>query len=325
MADVITQFEWKMILDRIEERRCVPFLGAAVNISSNGYEGLPLGEQVAISLVRELLGLKAGEEPTDLAQVTTHEKLVAAGLDKDLARIALKNLPRVALHAEMAAHGDYDYFLKLLKGIIPDYKRKPSKLLKTIAALPLRLIVTTNYDRLLEVALDESDNKDNYRLVVQPINGFDEGSSLPALMEWLPTYEGVTVYKIHGTFSEQPGNGQTNDPGRIIVTEDDYIHFLTVIGKENEGVPNSIKEKLVDSTLLFLGYSLEDWDFRTLHKGLIEGLAPHVQRASFAIQKDPPEFLRDFWRKKGVTIYDIDVHQFADDLEQRWNDRVAGR
>lgn len=320
MADIINEFTWNMILDRIEERRCVPFLGAAVNISSNGYQGLPLGEQVAISLVRELLGMKAGEEPKDLAQVTTHEKLVKAGLDKDLARIALKNLPRVALHAQMAAHGDYDYFIKLLKTIIPDHERKPSKLLKLIASLPSRLIVTTNYDRLLENALDASTNKDNYRLVVQPVNGFDE-DRFASLMEWLPTYEGITVYKIHGTFSEKKAK---DDPGRIIVTEDDYIHFLTVIGKENEGVPNSIKEKLVDSTLLFLGYSLEDWDFRTLHKGLIEGLAAHDQRASFAIQKDPPEFIRDFWRDKGVTIYDIDVHQFATELEQRWNNRLAG-
>src|ERR1700692_3240622 len=36
--------------------------------------------------------------------------------------------------------------------------------------------------------------------------------------------------------------------------------------------------------LLFLGYSLEDWDFRTLYRGLIEVLPEDDRRTAFAIQ-----------------------------------------
>jgi hypothetical protein len=74
---------------------------------------------------------------------------------------------------------------------------------------------------------------------------------------------------------------------------------------------------MVDSSLLFLGYSLEDWDFRTLYKGLVEQLPVRKQRISFALQKDPPPFWESYWASKHVKIYNVDLYEFADELRQR--------
>jgi hypothetical protein len=308
----ISPLHWDLIVERIHKGFCVPFLGAGVNVSSEGYKGLPLGGEVALRLVEKLIGLE-NIDLKDLCEIITHRALVPY---KDLTRIGLQNLARVALHVEFGT--DPSYLITSLKTIIPDDECKPSPLLKTLARLPFQLIVTTNYDRLMEQALE--DIQKPHKLIVQPIKGFDVAAQKD-LQDELVQHTGLIVYKIHGTFPREEANAkkQDKDPfSRVIITEDDYIEFLTVVGIENMGVPNLIKEKMVDSTLLFLGYSLEDWDFRTIFKGLIESLPPRAQRKSFAIQKDPPDFWVEFWKRKNVEIYNVDLYEFAEALEQRY-------
>ena len=120
-----------------------------------------------------------------------------------------------------------------------------------------------------------------------------------------------------GSFDLLPGE---LPPAALIITEDDYIEFLTVLGREKEkiGIPKLIVKTLAPSTLLFLGYSLEDWDFRTVYKGWIENLPTHAFRKSFAFQKDPPEFWVRFWSRKGIEIYNVDLYEFAQQLEKHY-------
>jgi hypothetical protein len=53
------EINWRLIVERIHARQCVPFLGAGVNVSSDDYEGLLLGRQVALRLAEELIAAKA--------------------------------------------------------------------------------------------------------------------------------------------------------------------------------------------------------------------------------------------------------------------------
>jgi hypothetical protein len=43
--------------------------------------------------------------------------------------------------------------MEVLRSILADEQCQPSPLLRTLASIPLKLIVTTNYDRLMERAL----------------------------------------------------------------------------------------------------------------------------------------------------------------------------
>ena len=88
-----------------------------------------------------------------------------------------------------------------------------------------------------------------------------------------------------------------------------------VVGVNNVGVPSLIKERMADSTLLFLGYTLEDWDFRTIFKGVVGTLPEHEKLRSFAIQKSASEFWTKLWGKQQVEIYDVDLHDFAGELD----------
>lgn len=439
----ISPLHWEMILKGIYERSCVPFLGAAVNISNvaRAYSGLPLGPEVALRLIGTMLGTKV-ESTDQLARITdVSPQLAQQGLHDDLARLWFQNLPRVALHVEVKG-GDRPFLTGKLREILPDQKCEPSHLLQVLAEMPLRLIVTTNFDRLLERATERALIKSlsvqaedllnagslirKLRNVQDPLSQHLQSQLAPATQQWLATYqetaepsqelrsalandlnrllhagslydeksflevpltddtralrdrnptgaellrlnrllleeaypaelrrarkectvivqpvEGFTdaegkehqtnppqddvfiIYKIHGTFTgTEPSPSEADN--RVVITEEDYIQFLTIINEPVKGIPNYVLSKLANSTLLFLGYGLEDWDFRTLHKALIEQrLTKYQRRTAFAIQWRPPKFWVDYWRSKNVQIYDCDIHDFAEDLERLYVERYG--
>ena len=435
----ISPLHWDMILTSIYDSACVPFLGAAVNITNDArkYKGLPLGPEVALRLIGRMIDTQVCDAK-ELAEVTVvSNEFKAQGLDEDLARLWVHNLPRVALHVEVKSKGDRPFLAGKLREILADHLCEPSGLLSVLAALPLRLIVTTNFDRLMERALDQvlqkswsvsvsdlvgakslalklragtdavshyieselapqtrraiaaydgavapplalleslaqdlnrlvkgptlydqhrfaavhvSDearklagatvggplvrlnrllledayptelraSQKPYELVVQPVEGFSEEEG-QRLLDNPPADDVLIVYKIHGSFKDAPKAAPPPAGAGVVITEEDYIQFLTVINERVKGVPTHIVERLTRSTLLFLGYSLDDWDFRTLHKGLIEQrLAKHQRRTAFAIQWRPPRFWVEYWTRKGVEIYDCDIYDFAEELQERY-------
>lgn len=415
----IHALHWDLILKRIHEGFCVPFLGAGVNVGTPSYEGLPLGGEVALHLVRKMVGADAKAKWEDLAEVRTK---VDFDEYKDLMRMGCQDLSRVALRFKSAV--DPPDFERVLASILPDDKRNPSPLLHVLAGLPLKLIVTTNYDRLMERALDDRPFRaediqqpwrfaEKLRTAADPLSAYiysqltdetrgviaayeAEGSKSDALRDALaadlsaitrgpgiydenrfagiglqpqiialaqghPTgaalvrfnrtlleeaypkevgirykvvvqaledltgpeqlqlqdelarHNGLLLYKFHGSFQD-PGS----TPPRLVITEEDYIDFLAFVGGKGEGVQPLIRQQMVDSTLLFLGYGLEDWNFRTMFKALVETLPPNERHKSFAIQKDPSDFWVEYWVSKGVVIYNCDLYEFADELAERY-------
>jgi hypothetical protein len=284
---MLDDLQWEMLVDRFHEGLCVPFLGAGVNIKSaeRGYDGLPLGGLLAKRLARKV------------------------GTKSELARVAL----------EYEVRTDRGYLVDFLEEALPDAKRAPSPALEVLATLPLKLVITTNYDRLLERALAGRE----FTSLVQPAAGFDDKPEIQKRLAELAHYKGIIVYKIHGTFAAdevlRARYWVDGEPG-VIVTEDDYIDFLgTHDGQDGRlGVPQAVKALLTPSTLLFLGYSLADWDFRTIHQSLVGRLNKQDARKSFAVQLDPPEFWRDYWQKRDVRIVDMDVYGFCDLLAEKY-------
>jgi len=268
------------IADQIRRGRCVPFLGAAANITSTKrkYNGLRLGYEVS-----EALAANLKPSPKDK-----------------------KNLPRTSLLFERTVRRAA--LLKHLKQLLPDRERTPSPLLAILSALPFDLYITTNYDRLLERALSD---RQPY-VVVQTDQGVEGRADLD---EWsaapLETRRPL-IYKIHGTFLDEKDEV---DRSPLIVTEDDYISLLTILRSPEHGVPPLVTSRLARNTLLFLGYSLEDWDFRAIYKVLVDSHPDkRFMPGSYSVQKAPPKFWMDFWREKGVEILDEDVYAFAEEL-----------
>lgn len=349
----ITDLQWNAILDSIDTESCIPFLGAGVNVSRKDpeYKGLPLGNQVALRLVRSLIDEKvlnnaqldaltskaaedvrlrlaqavAGRGDQPLTREEVEEYLRKSGPLPNLFRAALPDLSRVALEVQMGA--GFNFLWRRLREILPDTTVEPSPLLESLAALkksandanrgsgvsPFQLIVTTNYDRLLERAFKASGL--NYVPVIQYTSGIEiENEKHP--QKKLANPQGTIIYKIHGTFGEGDDQRQAK---AVILTEEDYIEFLSILGDPEKGVPPLIGSKMrMGSTILFLGYGLQDWDFRTIYKSMIESIEPNLRPQSFAIQKDPPDYLIRYWMRKNVDILNVDLYEFAEELRTRW-------
>lgn len=300
--DKISSVNWDSIVRGIDSGLCVPFLGAGVNAGT-----LPLGGDVARCLLEKLLGHEVGDF-SELVEVLPKPALEAY---PDLGRARVQDLARVALHLEL--EGDYPGVVEYLREIIVDDGREPAPILRALARLPFKLIVTTNYDRLLERAFAlENEPK---LVLSQPIVGF----AVDEMETWQAKLAGGdrVVYKLHGSFDDEKPN--------LVISEDDYIAFLGIAADEKLGVPNQIKGRIKDSVLLFLGYGLEDWDVRTIYNLLIEGKTRRERKKSFAIQKEPSPFWVRFWDRKGVTIYDLDLDDFAGQLEAEYAARSKKR
>src|SRR5262249_1498834 len=136
----ISSIHWDSIVRGIDKGLCVPFLGAGVNAGTD----LPVGVDVARGLLEKLLDMKVNTW-SDLLEVKSKPALKRY---PDLARVRVQDLARVALHLEL--EGNYPALVDYLKEIIADENRSPAKILHVLASLPFKLIVTTNYDRLLE-------------------------------------------------------------------------------------------------------------------------------------------------------------------------------
>jgi hypothetical protein len=78
----------------------------------------------------------------------------------------------------------------------------------------------------------------------------------------------------------------------VVLKEDDYFDFLRAIGGEQRSaIPTQLLQRLVGTSLLFVGFRLDEWDFRVLFRGLMNlGGAALIQRwKHVAVQLDPEE------------------------------------
>lgn len=314
MSEASKQIEppiWNLLLAAVRQGDCVPFLGAAANVGGEGFE-IPTGVKLAKDIVCFLTGL-TGKNPEDLVRLDppldSHKEMLRSGVT-DLARVSLHLMDQV---------GPKD-FLDQIRSRVINAESRPSPLLRALAALPFELIVTTNYDYMMEAALEE--RKRPFYRVVQPLRGFGEKEGQRINNE-LQDFDGVRLYKIHGELPPQKDEGEDDAPvagetSPIIITEEDYIQFLTVLREPSRGVPNWIEGKIKSSRFLFLGYGLEDWDFRTLYEGLIAPIPKYLKPVSYAIQWQPPDFWVRYWANRGVRIYDMDIKEFAAQLKQKY-------
>lgn len=144
----------------------------------------------------------------------------------------------------------------------------------------------------------------------------------PNEYDWLPLDEKrnlrrTAILKIHGAVDRvTPGTQKSRDS--FVITEDHYIDYLTRADISSL-IPVTLSEKLKNSNLLFLGYSLRDWNLRViLHRIWVEQ-AQYVDYKSWAVQLNPKEMDRQYWQKSNVTIFNISLDEYIEDLRQHTN------
>lgn len=189
-------------------------------------------------------------------------------------------------------------------------------------------VVTTNYDRMFERAYEARVGRKPHVIIYR---GAEDPNKSVRLYEgigaltpdiWRPMAKGTYLYKMHGCISDLDGTA----PG-VVITEEDYVNFLgnTMHYDPKKGLLTEARGKFALSMILFVGYSLSDWNFRVIFKATAESVR---QRPSYALQYlhvDPDEKTRQreqrrwnaserFWRDKGINVLNCDASEFLNHL-----------
>ncbi len=118
--------------------------------------------------------------------------------------------------------------------------------------------------------------------------------------------------KVHGgAMHDAPPGLQV--PTGFIVTEDDYIGFLSAGSIENL-VPTQLLTKLRDSNFLFLGYSVREWNLRVFLRRVWNEGEPGA--TSWAVDAGADEVDDDFWRTLEIDRFHLAPADYLADLAQ---------
>lgn len=164
--------------------------------------------------------------------------------------------------------------IDLLRDCLHVRTAKPGIAHKEFARIPFKQIVTTNFDFLLERAYESID------IPFLPV--LDED-----LMNCSQANGEVKIIKMHGDL---------HHPSRLVLTEDDYDNFIAMRGK----FVSVITYLLLHNTLLFIGYSIDDPDFRQIW-GWIKEYSGNLRRPAYALLVDPSPSKIDEYTRRGVT------------------------
>ena len=289
-----------VIHDALHEGLVIPFLGAGASLTGRG-EGekwssqsgfLPKARELAEYLQRR--SNYPGADSADLMQVAQYLDGVAGrgGLDRDLRSIFSRSYVPGPVHHFLAE------FTNLL-------------------------IVTTNYDTLLEQAFGR---KPHHVLVYNAgasnLLLWEHGEAKPRKLTGrerkFPDLGKIPIiFKMHGT--PDPHDVERDS---YVITDDDYLEFLARM-QRNQAIPVVFAELFRRRHFLFLGYSLRDWNLRViLHKiwrdrALQSGdESVPKSRGSWAIQRDVQKLEEAYWFRRGLTLYNMTVDEFVQNLRQ---------
>lgn len=216
----LAETQLELLAEQIELGKCVLVLGP--------WAGLPNGESLSVStLLARSLGQELAApvpEPDDLPMVATAFQRQFEGGRLILERTAANFLRN---------------------------QTEPGDLLRTVAQLPFRIILTTAQDNLLQrafAAAGKPCNEGWYRINQTQPDVFDETSSRPF------------IYQLFGKVLDKGSDS-------LILTQQDrmdYLDSVQGVGKETR-LPPALRNAMQNAKcFLFLGFDYEYWYLRVL-------------------------------------------------------------
>jgi hypothetical protein len=289
-----------LIANKVAAHECILFLGSAVHAPSpKGSKYVytkdkcpPIGNQLA-----ELLAVTSAfleENKDDLQRVSQHYEYT---------------LERGALVADITKHVSVG--------------KEPSPVLHALAELRFPLVITTNYDNLYERAIDAVNKKravEAARAAGGPVDEQAIEAATKGLYD-LSIYnrdknvethdcerqlnpERPYILKIHGDIS---------DPSSIVITDEDYIHFIMRMSdtEPHNPIGPNLATHLSENHILFIGYRLTDYNLRLLFKTLRWKKDVSVKPVSIAIDLNPDYLIKSIWES--------DKYAFRFIVDNLWN------
>jgi hypothetical protein len=121
----------------------------------------------------------------------------------------------------------------------------------------------------------------------------------------------TVILKLHGAVDR-------DNPERdsYVITEDNYINYLTRLDVSNL-LPVTLLAKLRTSHVLFLGYSLREWNQRVIVHRLWGEQKLSDNYKCWALLVDVQPIDREFWSKRDVAILPVRPDDYIAVLSER--------
>jgi SIR2-like domain len=297
VAESLDAANWDTLLRRVSAGDAIPFIGAGVSPH-------PKGTEIARDwATRDKYPLADCE---DLARVA---QFLAVNVDRTVPRERILDLFRRTPE--------------------PDYS-DPYEGHRILADLPLPLYITTNYDPFMTEALTAAGRSpkrliSNWNGKSADFNADQMETKSPK--NWpSPTIDRPWVFHLHGADVVRDS---------MVITEDDYLDFLTQLQPEPNGrtnkyamLPSYVVGALSSKSLLFAGYSLADWTFKVLFRGIRTSMPGSATKCHYALQlprrrEEQTYLARYFEKDMDVKVYWGEKEEFFRELRDRLHANAA--
>lgn len=264
--------KWKSITGSIRQGTFVPIVGPDIVERACG-SARELAESLAEAHGFPLAPHHRKELAVVAQYLSVHES-------RKLARDeVLKGLRAQILERNPGLDADGGDLKTLFKAVVHHRYQDETDPFRILARLGGSVYVNANADPMLPLALAEAGarpkllfcdwrkTKDNH-----PREPAYEGSPIP---------EEPIVYYAFGFLAKDES---------LVLTEDDYVDYL-IAAADYKLIPRVVRGTLVKSSLLFLGFSPDDWAFRVLFRLImsLDGSAQLGDYAHVGVQIDPAE------------------------------------
>jgi len=194
--------------------------------------------------------------------------------------------------------------IQILRSILHIDNVSPGEVHNAFAKLPFDTVITTNYDFLLENAYRNASRR--YIVIA------DENQFSTAQMDF-GNNDRTLIIKIHGDFDH---------PDKMVITEDDFDKFK----EENPLMTTYLSSLMMVRTLLFIGYSLDDFNIRPLWY-VVSSKLKKLQRQAFAFTNSNKR--SKIFEMRGIKEINVGkkpnwIKMFMD-LETQWSAKLRSR
>ncbi len=292
----VRERDWSRLVDQLRKGRCLPFVGAG---ACDGV--LPAARDLAEHWAKEC------EYPfpdrDNLSRVIQYDVVTESD------PVTVKE--RVIAHLQSRLHNH-----------LPDFT-DPVQPHALLASLPIPLYVTTNYDDLLQTALEKAGKRPSTAICQWAREGNAWGT-WRRTEELNPHSDTPVVFHLHGAWTH---------PDSLVLSEEDYLEFLVNLvadhgADDQRMIPKPVLEAFATRPLLFIGYSLQDWTFRVLFHGLKSTISPPRRRRHLSIQlqvengdegerQRAEDYLKKQLDKWDITIFWGTAETFCAELHER--------
>jgi hypothetical protein len=306
-GDERDEFEkWQSLAGFIHDQTCTPILGPGIAESLLGSQreialrwaekhGFPLALRDRDVLPRVAQYVITSQSPAYLPIG------VREAVRDELQRRYADDLPDDLRHKASWTQADME---GVMKQVATKYwQDNPQDPYRLLAQLRLPLYITAGTQELMKLALQEAGADPVVR--VCPWNKWIPKEN--SIYEETPTSERPLLYHLFGNVSV---------PMSLVYAEDRYFDYLIGVTLNKRLIPSVVRAALNSTSLLFLGFQMDDWEFRVFFRFLMaqEGRERLKFYSHVAAQIEPEEdrildlkrarkYLEEYYESENISTY----------------------